>query len=89
MPAVIRDDPEALAAFREAMLGKEGGDKRSKPAHTGDIVTGGGRETGNSRAYSISRVQRECDAETVAAVMAGEREPTQAPCGSPPACASW
>ena len=28
--------------------------------------------TGNSRAYSIARVQRECDAETVAAVMAGE-----------------
>ena len=30
--------------------------------------------TGNSRAYSIARVQRECDAETVAAVMAGRME---------------
>jgi hypothetical protein len=27
--------------------------------------------TGTSRAYSISRVQRECDSETVAAVMSG------------------
>ena len=76
--AVIRDDPEALAAFREAMLGREGGDKRSKQPSTGDIVTGGGRETGNSRAYSISRVQRECDSHTVAAVMAGEMSPNAA-----------
>ena len=30
------------------------------------------RPDGNSRAYSISRVQRECDQATVAAVMAGE-----------------
>jgi excisionase family DNA binding protein len=76
--AVIRDDPEALAAFRAAMLGKEGGDKRSKQPFTGDIVTSGSRETGNSRAYSISRVQRECDAETVAAVMAGKMSPNAA-----------
>ena len=30
---------------------------------------------GNSRAYSISRVQKECDEETVAAVMAKEISP--------------
>ena len=40
--AVIRDDPEALVMFREAMLGKEGGDKRSQDVTTGDIVTSGG-----------------------------------------------
>lgn len=73
--AVIRDDPEALAAFREAMLGKPG----RPPAETGnnvtDLDTG---VTGNSRAYSISRVQRECDPDTVAAVMAGEMSPNAA-----------
>ena len=35
-------------------------------------------ERSNSRAYSISRVQRECDAETIAAVMAGEISPNAA-----------
>lgn len=70
--AVIRDDPEALAAFREAM--KHQGER----ADLCDNVTQvsrepeGGKGTGNSRAYSISRVQRECDAETVAAVMSGK-----------------
>jgi hypothetical protein len=71
--AVIRDDPEALVMYREAMLGQEGGDKRSQAATTTNIVRGGVTdEHGNSRAYSLSRVQRECDAPTVAAVMAGE-----------------
>jgi len=64
--AVIRDDPEALAAFRQAMKCINQHDL------PGDNVTGQHIPTGNSRAYSISRVQRECDPETVAAVMAGE-----------------
>ena len=64
--AVIRDDPEALGAFREAMKAVNQHDL------PGDNVTGQHIATGNSRAYSISRVQRECDEETVAAVMAGE-----------------
>jgi hypothetical protein len=68
--AVIRDDPEALAAFREAMLGKPGRPKADMDSP--DNVRGITDEHGNSRAYSISRVQRECDPETVAAVMAGE-----------------
>lgn len=68
--AVIRDDPEALAAFREAMLGKPGRPKADAESH--DNVRGITDEHGNSRAYSIARVQRECDPETVAAVMAGE-----------------
>jgi hypothetical protein len=62
--AVIRDDPEALAAFRDAM----------KHQGKADAFSYNVREesSGNSRAYSISRVQRKCDQETVAAVMAGE-----------------
>jgi hypothetical protein len=64
--AVIRDDPEALAAFREAMKAVNQHDL------PGDNVTGQHIATGNSRAYSISRVQRECEPEMVAAVMSGE-----------------
>lgn len=67
--AVIRDDPEALAAFREAMLGRPG----RPPSVSDDNVIGLERSpVGNSRAYSISRVQRECDSDTVADVMAGK-----------------
>jgi len=65
--AVIRDDPEALAAFREAM--KHQGERTDLPNNVREV---GEAACGNSRAYSISRVQRECDEETVAAVMAGE-----------------
>ena len=64
--AVIRDDPEALAMFREAMLGQEGG------ATTCNNITGAHATTGTSRAYSLARVARECDARTVAAVMSGK-----------------
>lgn len=64
--AVIRDDPEALAAFREAMKCVNQHDLPD------DNVIRHEAEQGNSRAYSISRVQRECDQGTVAAVMAGE-----------------
>lgn len=72
--AVIRDDPEALAAFREAM--KHQGERTDFVDNVNEVVFG--RPDGNSRAYSISRVQRECDAETVAAVMAGEMSPNAA-----------
>jgi hypothetical protein len=37
-----------------------------------------GPERSNSRAYSLSRVQRECDPDTVAAVMSGEMSPNAA-----------
>jgi hypothetical protein len=70
--AVIRDDPEALAAFREAMKAVNQHDLPD------DNVIGHHAEQGNSRAYSIARVQRECDGETVAAVMAGEMSPNAA-----------
>jgi len=74
--AVIRDDPEALAAFREAMLGKPGRPKADEKTRYN--VTGIDDDRGNSRAYSIAVVQRECDPDTVAAVMAGEMSPNAA-----------
>jgi hypothetical protein len=66
--AVIRDDPEALAAFREAM--KHQGERTDIRDNITEVESPSA--TGTSRAYSIARVQRECDPETVAAVMAGE-----------------
>ena len=68
--AVIRNDPECLAMFREAMV-QHGGDRKSDAIKRNN-VTVDSEMTGNSRAYSISRVQSQCDAKTVAAVMAGK-----------------
>jgi len=68
--AVIRDDPEALAAFREAMKHQGKADGFSYNVRE--------ESSGNSRAYSLSRVQRECDPDTVAAVMSGEMSPNAA-----------
>lgn len=72
--AVIRSDPEALAAFRDAM--KHQGERTDIRDNITEVESPSA--TGTSRAYSISRVQRECDAETVAAVMAGEMSPNAA-----------
>jgi len=55
--AVIKDDPEALAMFREAM--KHQGDKKHIVDNVNDDLMP--RPDGNSRAYSIDRVKRECD----------------------------
>lgn len=71
--AVIRDDPEALAAFREAM--KRQGERTDLVDNVNEVMD---RPDGNSRAYSIARVQRECDSETVAAVMSGDLSPNAA-----------
>jgi hypothetical protein len=58
--AVIKDDPECLAMFREAMKEKTG------PKPKSDFCTNS-TETrtihGTTRAYSITRVQRECEPE--------------------------
>jgi hypothetical protein len=68
---LIRDDPEALAMYREAMF-QHGGDRRSEGAKRSNVMLDPVRAVqGNSRAYSIARVQRECDAATVDAVMKG------------------
>jgi hypothetical protein len=71
--AVIRDDPEALAAFREAM--KHQGERTD---FDDNVIEVDRSPVGNSRAYSLSRVQRECDPDTVAAVMSGEMSPNAA-----------
>lgn len=71
--AVIKDDAEALAMFREAMKATNQND--APPTNN---VSKRNTDTGNSRAYSIARVQRECDAETVAQVMAGNISPNKA-----------
>jgi hypothetical protein len=73
---VIKDDAEALALLREAMLKQEGGDKRGQT--TCNNVGGDNAVTGNSRAYSIDRVRRECDEETVQLVMSGDLSPNTA-----------
>jgi len=72
--AVIRDDPEALSAFREAIKhqGERPNLRNNVTEVDVDVITG------NSRAYSIARVQRECDSETVAAVMSGDLSPNAA-----------
>lgn len=60
--------PEALAAFREAMKHQGQRTDLSDNVREVDAVD----SCGNSRAYSIDRVKRECEPEVVAAVMAGE-----------------
>lgn len=75
--AVIRDEPEVLAAFREAMK-CQGNNQHTKPSIGDNIPYAERQHRGTSRAYSIAVVQRECDADTVAAVMAGEMSPNAA-----------
>lgn len=62
--ALIRDDVEVLAMWREAMKGQEGGDT------TCNIITGAKVTTGTSRSYTVSRLQREAP-ELFAQVVAG------------------
>lgn len=77
--ASIKDDAEVLAMFRAEMLGEEGGDGSNQHTRaTCNNVTGSKAITGNSRAYSIDVVQRKCDPETVAEVMAGTISPNAA-----------
>lgn len=71
--AVIKDDPECLAMFREAMKGEPGRNKE-----TDNNVIRLDTPQGNSKAYSIDRVKRECEPEVVAKVMSGEMSPNAA-----------
>ena len=66
--AVIRDDPEALVMFREEMTLPN---HRPKTGTSDNITSYTSDGRGTSRAYSLARVQRSCDEETVAEVMAG------------------
>ena len=56
MPA----DPEALLAYREAMKGQ--GERTDLVSNRNEV--GAMRPAGTTRAYSLARVQRECDADT-------------------------
>ena len=68
--ALIRDDAEVLAMWREAMKGKHGGDRRSEEVIKVDNVTLDKPSKGNSRSYTVSRLQREAP-ELFAQVVAG------------------
>ena len=68
---MIASDPEALADFREAIKGHEGGDKRSTKAITGYNITSDERVTGTGKAYTLSRLKRETP-ELFASVVRGE-----------------
>jgi hypothetical protein len=52
---IVREDPECLAMFREAMLGHAGRPTKESGNNVTELDTG---ITGNSRAYSIDRVRR-------------------------------
>lgn len=67
---VIQGDPELEAMYRQEMTLPNG-----KNAAGDNITSHSARKTGTSRPYSITRVQRECDRKTVAAVMSGEMSP--------------
>lgn len=63
--AIIRDDPEALAMYREAM--KCQGERTDLVDNIHEVE----RPSGTSRARSLAIVQGRCDAATVDAVMKG------------------
>ncbi len=57
--AVIQDDPEALALFREAMVDGPGGDKKSEDRIISDNITNDLIERGTSKSYTVSRLKRD------------------------------
>jgi len=71
--AVIRDDPECLAMFREAM--KHQGQRTDLGNNVPEVKR---PHRGNSKAFSIDRVKRECEPEVVAKVMSGQMSPNAA-----------
>ena len=56
--AVIQDDAEALALFREAMVEGHGGDRKTINIKS-DNVTLDPVERGNSKSYTVSRLKRD------------------------------
>lgn len=71
--AVIRDDAEVLALWREAMKA-QGNNQHTKRSNL-DNVRDAQVSAGNSRAYTVSRLQREAP-ELFAKVAAGEMSAT-------------
>lgn len=76
--AVIKDNAEVLALYRSEMVERRGGDRAKGDSISDNITNGSSDGRGTSRAYSIDRVKRGCDPETVAAVMAGTMSPNAA-----------
>ena len=56
---LIRNDPETLVLWREAMKDKQGGDRRSDVAIKVDNINLDKTSKGTSRSYTVSRLQRE------------------------------
>lgn len=76
--AVIKDDPEALAMFREAMVDKPGKRAKTESDISDNVTNKTSDNRGNTKAYSIDRVKRECEPDVVAKVMSGEMSPNAA-----------
>jgi hypothetical protein len=72
--AIIKDNAEVLAMYREEMT--EGAGRPSELISNN--ITNKGSITGTSRAYSIARVKKDCEPETVAEVLAGKISPNAA-----------
>ena len=70
--AVIKDDPEVLRLYREAMVVQ--GERTDLDNNVIQVDS----QQGNSRAYSIDRVVRECEPEIVQQVMSGKLSPNAA-----------
>ncbi len=71
--AIIKDNAEVLAMYREQML-QESGARNDLHDNVMKVTS----SQGNSRAYSIARVKKDCDPETVAEVLAGKISPNAA-----------
>ena len=83
--SVIKDHPEVLAMYREAMKLKRG--PKDQESFDDNVIKTKGRDVGNSKAYTLSRLEREapelfkdvCDGKTTAnaaAIKAGFRQKT-------------
>lgn len=69
--ALLRDDPEVLVMFREAMTGTHGGDRRSETAIKCNNITLETLSTGTRRDYTLTRLKNQ-HAELYERVVAGE-----------------
>ena len=59
LKAVIQDDAEALALFREAMVDGPGQPKTTEAKSINDNVINTLSSQGNSKAYTVSRLKRD------------------------------
>ena len=71
--AIIKDNAEVLAMYREQML-QQSGARNDLHDNIMEVMP----SQGTSRAYSIARVKKDCDPETVAEVLSGKISPNAA-----------